>query len=169
MLRQLKGCGCIFGIILLSHLSGGAQAQTSGKQGLLKHPIGSFVFDVSLGNPAPPITVWYYRPDQVDPGTRVVFLMHGSSRTGQEARDLGSKYAKNHNFILIAPEFSEKNYPGDTYAFGNMLGNDGKLLPESMWAFATIERVFDRVRKELQLSTQTYDIVGHSAGGQLVH
>ncbi len=169
MLRQLTGCGCIIVSILLSLISSGARVQSSSSQELLKDQIGNFVFDASLGNPAPPITVWYYRPNQVDPGTRVVFLMHGSSRTGQEARDLGSKYAKNHNFILLAPEFSEKNYPGDTYAFGNMLGNDGKLLPESMWAFATIERVFDRVRKELQLSTQTYDIFGHSAGGQVVH
>jgi pimeloyl-ACP methyl ester carboxylesterase len=174
MLRQLTSCGCFFGIILLSLLSGGPRGQASPSQELLKDSIGSFLFDASLGNPAPPITVWYYRPNQVDPGTRVVFLMHGSSRTGQEARDIGAVYGKKHNFILLAPEFSEKNYPeknypGDAYAFGNMLGPDEKLLPESMWVFVTIERVFDRVRKELQLSTQTYDILGHSAGGQVVH
>ncbi len=169
MLRQLTGCGCIIVSILLSLISSGARAQSSSNQKLLKDPIGNFVFDASLGNPAPPITVWYYRPNQIDPGTRVVFLMHGSSRTAQEARDLGAVYGKKHNFILLAPEFSERNYPGDTYAFGNMLGPDGKLLPESMWAFATIERVFDRVREELRLRTATYDIVGHSAGGQLVH
>src|SRR6266545_511482 len=169
MLRQLTGCGCIIVSILLSLISSGARVQSSSSQELLKDQIGNFVFDASLGNPAPPITVWYYRPNQVDPGTRVVFLMHGSSRTGQEARNLGSKYANNQNFILLAPEFSERNYPGDAYAFGNMLGPDEKLLPESMWAFATIERVFDKVREELRLRTATYDIVGHSAGGQLVH
>ncbi len=168
-MRQLIGCGCIIVSILLSLISSGARAQSSSNQKLLKDPIGNFVFDASLGNPAPPITVYYYRPNQIDPGTRVVFLMHGSSRTAQEARDLGAVYGKKHNFILLAPEFSERNYPGDTYAFGNMLGPDGKLLPESMWAFATIERVFDRVREELRLRTATYDIVGHSAGGQLVH
>ena len=143
--------------------------QSSSNQKLLRDPIGNFVFDASLGNPAPQITVWYYRPDWVERGTRMVFLMHGSSRTAQEARDIGAIYGKKHNFIVLAPEFSEKNYPGDAYAFGNMLGPDEKLLPESVWAFATIERVFDRVRKELHLSTQTYDIIGHSAGGQVVH
>jgi poly(3-hydroxybutyrate) depolymerase len=90
-LLRLKGCGGIVVIILLSLLASGAQAQASGNQKLLKAPVGSFVFDASLGNPAPPITVWYYRPNQVDPGTRVVFLMHGSSRTGQEARIAASK------------------------------------------------------------------------------
>lgn len=169
MLLRLEGCRGIVVIILLSLLESGARAQASGNQKVLKAPIGSFVFDASLGNPAPPITVWYYRPDPVDPDTRIVFLMHGSSRTAQEARDLGSKYARKHNFILLAPEFSEKNYPGDEYAFGNMLGQDGKLLPESMWAFTTIERAFDKVREQLRLRTATYDILGHSAGGQLVH
>src|SRR6266540_5370542 len=109
MLRQLSGCGCIIVSILLSLISSGARAQSSSNQKLLKDPIGNFVFDASLGTPAPPITVWYYRPNQVDTGSRVVFLMHGSSRTGQEARNLGSKYAKNQNFILLAPEFSERN------------------------------------------------------------
>jgi poly(3-hydroxybutyrate) depolymerase len=169
MLLRLKGCGGIVVVILLSLSASGARAQALGNQKVLKAPIGSFVFDASLGNSAPPIIVWYYRPIQVDPATRVIFLMHGSSRTAQEARALGSKYAKKHHFILLVPEFSERNYPGDTYAFGNMLGHDGKLLPESMWAFATIERVFDRVREELRLRTATYDILGHSAGGQLVH
>ena len=158
-----------FSLIMVLFLSGALSAQTPGSGVLFKDPIGSFIFDSSLGNTAPPIKVWYCRPDNVSPGTRVVFVMHGSSRTGQEARDIGAVYGKKHNFILLAPEFSEKNYPGDAYAFGNMLGPDEKLLPESMWAFVTIERVFDRVRKELQLSTQTYDILGHSAGGQVVH
>jgi poly(3-hydroxybutyrate) depolymerase len=150
-------------------LSGALRAQTAGSGVLFKDPICSFIFDSSLGNTAPPITVWYYRPGNVSTGTRVVFLMHGSTRTGQEARDIGASYAKHHNFVLLAPEFSEKNYPGDTYAFGNMIDTDGKLLPESKWAFGVIERVFDTVRHELRLSTDSYDILGHSAGGQLVH
>jgi uncharacterized protein len=97
MLRQLTSCACLLGIILLSLLSGSVRAQTSGSQALLKDSIGSFLFDASLGNPAPRITVWYYRPDKVEPDTRVVFLMHGSSRTAQEARDVGALFG----FLLI--------------------------------------------------------------------
>lgn len=160
---------CFFGLVALLFLSGELCAQTAGSQVLFKDPIGSFNFDLSLGNLAPPITVWYYRPDNVSPGTHVVFLMHGSTRTAQEARDIGAMYAKQHNFVLLAPEFSEKNYPGDNYAFGNMIDIDGKPIPEAKWAFGVIERVFDKVRHELRLSTQSYDILGHSAGGQFVH
>ena len=167
-MRQLSGYGRIIVGILLSLLSSDSRVQSSCHQELLREPIGNFVFDASLGNRAPSITVWYYRPDRIERGTRIVFLMHGSSRTGQEARDIGAAYGKKHNLIVLAPEFSEKNYPGDAYAFGNMLGPDARLLPEWIWVFATIERVFDRVRNELHLSTPTYDIIGHSAGGQVV-
>ena len=146
-----------------------AGTQSLDKQNLLHAPIGSFVFDASLGNPNPPITVWYYRPERIEPFTRIVFLMHGSSRTGREARDLGAVYGKKHTFVLLAPEFSEKDYPGDAYAFGNMVGPDGKLLSQSGWSFTTIERLFDLVRKRLELTIDTYDILGHSAGGQFVH
>lgn len=156
-------------VVLLSALYCQAGAQNARNHDLVKKPIGSFVFDSSLGNPAPPITIWYYRPNNVGRATRIVFLMHGSSRTGKEARDLGLSHAKKRAFVLLAPEFSEEQYPNDTYAFGNMVGPDRKPLPESKWAFTTIERVFDIVRKELNLSTETYDIVGHSAGGQFVH
>jgi pimeloyl-ACP methyl ester carboxylesterase len=167
--RQSKSWRCVLGIILLSGFIAPAGMQSSDKQELLHAPIGSFVFDASLGNPSPPIAVWYYRPERIEPLTRVVFLMHGSSRTGREARDLGAVYGKKHAFILLAPEFSEKDYPGDAYAFGNMLGPDAKLLSQSVWSFTTIERLFDLVRKRLELTIDTYDILGHSAGGQFIH
>jgi poly(3-hydroxybutyrate) depolymerase len=169
MVRRVACYSCFFGVIALLFLSVAMGAQTAGGRVLFKDPIGSFVFDASLGNTAPPITVWYYRPDSISPGTRIVFLMHGSTRTAQEARDIGAAYANQRNLVLLAPEFSEKNYPGDAYAFGNMLGPDGRPLPESMWAFGVIERVFDRVRNELRLDAESYDILGHSAGGQFVH
>lgn len=155
-------------ICLLLLVSRVAFAQAAHREELFKEPIGSFVFDTSLGNDAPSITVWYYRLDNIKRNTPVVFLMHGSSRTGKEARDLGLLHAKKHNVILLAPEFSQQQYPDDTYAFGNMIASGSKPLPESMWAFTTIERVFDVPRKNLNLDIETYDIVGHSAGGQLV-
>jgi hypothetical protein len=68
-----------FGLLALLFLSGALRAQTAGRAVLFKDPIGSFIFDSSLGNTALPITVWYYRPGNVSTGTRVVLLMHGST------------------------------------------------------------------------------------------
>lgn len=157
----------LLGIVVFALATAPAAAAPQGGA-LLKESVGSFVLDASRSSPAPPVTVWYYRPGKIDSSTRVVFLMHGSSRTGREAREIGTPYAEKHGFVLLAPEFSEAHYPGDSYAFGNMLDPEGKPVPEERWGFATIERLFDVVRDELHLSAGTYDILGHSAGGQFV-
>jgi pimeloyl-ACP methyl ester carboxylesterase len=94
--------------------------------------------------------------------------MHGSSRTGEEARDIGAAFAEDHDFVLLVPEFRERDYPGDRYAFGNMSDAAGRLQAEPKWGFMVVEHLFDHVRQILGLGATTYDIVGHSAGGQFV-
>jgi hypothetical protein len=137
---------------------------------ILGDTFGSFVFRDERGNAARPITVWYCRPAQLAPSMRIVFLMHGNSRTGRQARDIGEQYAREHGFMLLAPEFSQEHYPGRwMYDFGNMTDSGGKLLPEREWTFLAIEHLFDFVREHAGLTSPTYDIVGHSSGGQFVH
>ena len=135
----------------------------------LSDTMGSFLFVDSRGDADRPITVWYYRPAGLRPGARIVFVMHGSSRTAQAARDIVAAYGRRHGLVVLAPEFSERYYPGDTYAFGNMADSVGRLRPESRWALSAIEHLFDAVRQAAGLTTPTYDIIGHSAGGQFVH
>jgi pimeloyl-ACP methyl ester carboxylesterase len=37
------------------------------------------------------------------------------------------------------------------------------------WIFDDFDRIFERVRRELHLEAGTYDLFGHSAGGQILH
>ena len=127
---------------------------------------GSFEFD---SREAPSIRVWYYRSPHASETSRVLFLMHGSSRTGEEARDIGASFAEKYDFVLLAPEFRERDYPGDRYAFGKMSDAAGHLQAQAKWGFLVVESLFDYVRQTLALTATTYDIVGHSAGGQFVH
>jgi pimeloyl-ACP methyl ester carboxylesterase len=94
--------------------------------------------------------------------------MHGSSRTGEQGRDIGATFAEKYDFVLLVPEFREREYPGDRYAFGNMLDAAGHQQAETRWGFSLVEHLFDHVRQALGLNATTYDIVGHSAGGQFV-
>ena len=145
-------------------------AYGAGQASILGEEAGSFIFHDERGNASRPITVWYSRPAQLDPTTRLVFLMHGSSRTGRQARDLAREDARARGFILLVPEFSEENYPGRRmYDFGNMMDSNGHMLPEREWTLLAIEHLFDLVREEIKLTSPTYDIVGHSSGGQFVH
>jgi hypothetical protein len=67
------------------------------------------------------------------------------------------------------PSSPERYYPEDADAFGNMIDSAGRLLPKPRWALSAVEHLFDEVRQAESLTTPTYDIVGHSAGGQFVH
>ena len=121
-------------------------------------------------NPARiPIIVWYYLPSAVEANSRVVFLLHGDSRTGREARDLGARYARDGRFILLAPEFDEKHFPGDAYSFGGMVDTARRLRPRNDWTLLIIEQLFEHVRARWKLKATTYDAIGHSGGAQFLH
>ena len=128
--------------------------------------IASFTF---VNTARIPITVWYYLPPAVEANTRVVFLLHGDSRTGREARDLGARYAHDGQFILIAPEFDEEHFPGDSYSFGGMVDTTRRLRPRDDWTLLIIEQLFDHVRIRWKLKATTYDAIGHSGGAQFLH
>jgi hypothetical protein len=116
------------------------QADAAQKRDLFCDTVGSFVFQDVRGNVSQPIKVWYYRPAQITPETRIVFLMHGQSRTGRDTRDIGMIYAQEHSFVLLAPEFSVDHYPGRRmYDFGNMLDSMNQMLPEREWTLLAIE------------------------------
>lgn len=125
---------------------------------------GSFVYHDKAGQVEKPITVWYYKPEHLAADAKVVFVMHGIKRNGEDYRDDWAAYAKKYHFLLVVPEFSEEYFPKDAYQFGNVDNPDRK-----QWTFMVIERLFDKVRERESLSTSKYVLFGHSAGAQFVH
>ena len=115
------------------------------------------------------IKLWYHRPAGAGINARVLFVIHGASRAGENYRKYWIPEAEKYGFILLVPEFSRDQFPGSTYERGNVAGKDGAWLPESQWTYTAIEDIFDAVRVANALPIRTYDIYGHSAGGQFVH
>jgi dienelactone hydrolase len=131
---------------------------------------GSFVFIDSLGNKNKPITVFYYRPENLTANSAVVFVMHGANRNGREYRDTWIEYAELGQFLLLVPEFSRQQYWGSRqYNLGNTFTSLGEPIDQSKWGFTAIEHIFDYVKASTKIKTRTYSIYGHSAGGQFVH
>jgi hypothetical protein len=64
-----------------------AEAQGHRPRLALSDTMGSFRFVDARGSVDRPITVWYYRPRELNPDARIVFVMHGASRTAEMARD----------------------------------------------------------------------------------
>jgi poly(3-hydroxybutyrate) depolymerase len=141
----------------------------AGESQELARGAGQFQFVDDQGNRDRPITVWTYVPKDLRDDSPVVFVMHGVHRNGQGYRDNWVDHARKMKFLLVVPEFSEKDYPGDTYATGNMLDKAGNPIDPAKWAFTAIERLFDRVKAMSGNKSKTYFIYGHSAGGQFVH
>jgi pimeloyl-ACP methyl ester carboxylesterase len=135
----------------------------------IQNGAGSFIFADVQGNPDKPMTVWYYQPTGFSSVSPLVFVMHGAKRDAQRYRDEWAAYAEHEGFLLIVPEFSHKYYPGKReYNEGNLFDKMENPIPENDRAFTVIERLFDFVKEATQSRIPSYDIYGHSAGGQFV-
>jgi len=116
------------------------------------------------------IPVWYYLPANGKPDTPVLFVMHGVKRDAERYRDEWLPHAKKRGFILVTPEFSEKDFPGsDSYNSGNMVDEKDRPLPRAQWSFSYLEPIFDAVKTATGNRSERYSIYGHSAGAQFVH
>lgn len=157
----------IVGIALML-TAGGSDAGDPGSS--LPEGPGRFVFEDTAGNSGKPIPVWYHRAKSYEDGMPVVFVMHGNARNAEDYRDGWIALAEKHRFLVIAPEFSEKDFPGPwRYSIGNVFRATGDRKPEAVWVSTLIEKIFDRLRRRHGVTAEKYDIVGHSAGAQLVH
>ena len=118
----------------------------------------------------PPIRVFITKPLNLAPDRPVVFVMHGVNRNADEYRDQWHELAKEHDFLLVVPEFSDRNFPGpEGYNLGNVFDQDDNIVTENRWSYSAIEPIFDEVRRRFAMTSGRYSLYGHSAGSQFVH
>ncbi|OFX11232.1 MAG: hypothetical protein A2516_00110 [Alphaproteobacteria bacterium RIFOXYD12_FULL_60_8] len=138
-------------------------------QGLLSGT-GQFSLTVPTLNGPQPLTVFFYRPLQARPDTPVVVVMHGVNRNAADYRDQWIEPAREHGFIVLAPEFTKTDFPGSAaYNLGNLMDADEHLNPKETWSFTLVHRVFQRAIELTGGACQRFGLFGHSAGGQFVH
>jgi len=110
------------------------------------------------------------RPAGLTADRPIVFVMHGVRRNASEYRDQWHELAKEHKFLLVVPEFSDRLFPGaEAYNLGNVFDASGKPQPKAAWSFSAIEPIFDEVRRRFRMTATGYALYGHSAGAQFVH
>lgn len=141
---------------------------------LLDSGSGSFNFNY-FGLPQKPITVFYNIPAGDIKNMPIVIVFHGEERNAENYRDIWKNASNQYGFIVIAPEFNSKDFPGgSSYIIGNVY-QDGNfpspetLNNESIWTFSFIEPLFDYVKVKTQSNKDSYSMFGHSGGGQFVH
>lgn len=121
-----------------------------------------------------PVKVYFYVPNNANKNTPILFVLHGNERNALLSRNELIASANQLNFIIIAPEFSEANFPGgDGYNLGNIFVDGDNPTPqtlneESIWTFSIIEPLFENFKNKIGSAVTQYDMFGHSAGGQFV-
>jgi poly(3-hydroxybutyrate) depolymerase len=121
----------------------------------------SFVFHDAKGQSERPVRVYTYRPLKCDTKCPIVFVMHGAKRNAYDYSRYWELAADRHRFLLVAPEFAQKDWPRSAYNLGDM----AEQRDPGKWTYSVVEHLFDEVRD----GHAGYTIFGHSAGGQFVH
>ena len=76
----------------------------------------------------PEMRVFVTRPVGLAPDRPVVFVLHGAKRNADEYRDQWHELAIEHDFLLVVPEFSERNFPGpESYNEESVFDEQGVL------------------------------------------
>jgi len=122
------------------------------------------------------ITVFYYKPSNYSPDSRILFVLHGDTRTAFAHRLEWKASAEKYEFMLLVPCFSEEDFPGsNSFQFGNVVADKPDSagfytpVPERLRTFSILERLFADFRTRERTNRTKYLIYGHSAGAQFVH
>ena len=125
----------------------------------------------SDGNPD--VRMYVSVPPVVDGRTRLMMVMTGRQRNADGYADSWIAWGSKNNYIVVTPYFDEKNWPEPNgYNFGNVIPNDErpfKQVPKAQWSFTLVEAAADFVRTRFGVTSDGFDLWGHSAGGQFVH
>jgi hypothetical protein len=115
------------------------------------------------------IPVWVVIPSGYSTSSKFVVTMCGINRDASNIATYWVPFANKNNYVIAAPEFSSKNWSSDAYILGNMFTGSGNLNPREKWSFNIVEQIHRELFVNCGLKDSTYELWGHSAGGQFVH
>lgn len=153
-------------------------------QGLAAHGCAALTY-IDRANPDRPVVLNTYRPLGYVPGNPVVLVQHGVMRNGDDYRDFWIPAADKHGLLIVAPTFSDADWPGShSYNNGRVREHDalidappeasqsdatGPVRPVGDWTYAILARIWADLRTSGVVTRAQAHLFGHSAGGQFVH
>ncbi|WP_276390981.1 hypothetical protein [Eudoraea chungangensis] len=146
-----------------------------------------------LGHQEDTIRVYYHKPKNFTAQSKILLVIPGSGRNGDDYRDSWIEASEKHSVLIISPSYAEKNYGYGDYHLGGIVSNLNILesvtfkensnivelneekvkyelnLTPGEWIYDDFDRLFEEVAIAVGSSQTAYDIFGHSAGGQILH
>jgi pimeloyl-ACP methyl ester carboxylesterase len=135
------------------------------------------------------IQVDYYKPRSFTPQSRVLLVIPGAGRDGDEYRDAWIETAEQHSVLVAALGYPESDYDFAAYHMGGVIRDLSFSAPADarvvhlrdedivftpnprpdQWLFNDFDRVFSILKAATGSEQAKYDMFGHSAGGQILH
>jgi len=137
---------------------------------------GSFDFSPEPPLNLAPIKVFYHIPTGDLKKMPILMAFHGAGRNASAQRNYWIQLANANGFMVIAPEFSDANYPGlgDDYLMANIFDDGDNPSATSFnssdeWTFSSLDPLFEAIKTAVSGSQEKYSAWGHSAGAQFLH
>ncbi len=156
---------------------------------------GHFQLGETIGRPNRPIRVDYHLPKDAGADANIVLILPGTGRGSSEYRNQWISHALGKNALVAALGYPEETYDFAQYHMGgaiesfdtgdmevNQPSPNATVLSasdeafdvspnrdRSQWIFSDFDKVFEFLKAAAGLRSETYDLFGHSAGGQILH
>lgn len=131
---------------------------------------GSFVVDGGPAHREKRIRVHYHRPESFDRSSRVIMVIPGAGRNGDDYRDAWTGASEEHGVLVLSPSYPERFYP--EYWSYNLAGMTASVTFELT---ATVDtdpdewRLDDAAAKlDSALNVHPHEVFGHGPLGGLL-
>lgn len=154
---------------------------------------GTFLIEAGKGQIGKTIKVFYYKPENYTVDSKILIVIPGAGRNGDSYRDAWIEEAEKYGVLILSPMYAEVDFGFEDYHLCGLLSdidlqnsieyvdnsNVAKMTEDKFtykvkinpaeWIFHDFDRIFDLVVEATQSTQTSYDIFGHSAGGQILH
>lgn len=115
------------------------------------------------------VIIYYHIPNGDVANMPVQFVMHGDDRNGGSYRNAWIKKSDEYGFVDICPNFAKDIFADSEYHRGNIAAANGSQNHPSQYVYNVIDEIFDFFVAHSNSNARSFNIYGHSAGGQFVH
>lgn len=166
---------CFFFFIFLSSFGAkGTAAQEAREVAQVDHIAveagsGSFMVKGGQAREERRITVFYHKPESFNQVSPVMMVIPGAGRNGDDYRDAWVRASERYGVLILAPSYPEQFYP-EFWSY-NLAGMTQEVTLDLSFAIQTNpeKRTLDDVREELESTIGMHELVGHSAGHEIVY
>lgn len=152
---------------------------------------GSFHMKGGKGQEHKLITIYFYKPKAFTPRSQILIVIPGTGRNAHDYRDAWIGAADACNILVLSPSYAEQDYDFAAYQMGGVIRNLKFPMPvdsqsgivtlrdedirfelnsnRDEWLFNDFDRLFADVVAATHSEQTSYDLFGHSAGGQILH